>query len=68
MKFGFSHYHAPTPAKMRKFGDALLGAGVTIQAATLATEYVWVGFAGLALCVAGKFLTNFFSDETTTPS
>ena len=61
-------YYAPTPAKWRKVGDACLAAGITIQGATLATDYIFLGFTGLILCVAGKVLTNFFTDETTTPS
>lgn len=67
MKFGINQYWKPTPKKIRKFGDSLLGASTF--AAT--TWQFYLGSGGpwplvlLAAGVLGKFISNMFSDETT---
>lgn len=54
-------YFSPTPAKWRKFGDALLAVSTYAEVhqavsgrTDLLTAIVFVG-------IVGKFLTNFFS-------
>lgn len=55
-------YQAPTPAKWRKLGDALLSVGTTITGFAIYEEMKWVAITALAITVVGKFLTNFFSE------
>jgi hypothetical protein len=57
-------YSKPTPKKMRKLGDALLGASTTITGYAIMTDHDWLALVSLGLGVIGKFLTNFFSDES----
>lgn len=57
------NYYSPTPKKWRKLGDALLGVSTTITGFAIYEEAKWVAIAALAAGVAGKFLTNFFSED-----
>ena len=68
-------YWAPTPKKWRKFGDALLAAATVIavggiwQFDTLKEIFTsgqlrTMIIASISLGVIGKFLTNFFKDDT----
>lgn len=62
--FGLSQYKKPTPAKWRKLGDALLAVSAFVVAFTIGKEDMeWLEYTALAIGVAGKFLTNFFSTE-----
>ena len=56
-------YYAPTPAKWRKLGDALLGVSTTITGFAIYEETKWVAITALVIGVAGKFLSNFFTEE-----
>lgn len=59
-------YMAPTPAKMRKLGDALLAVSTTVTTYAIADDWSkWVQISALMLGALGKFLTNFFCEETT---
>jgi hypothetical protein len=60
-KFGTEHYKKPTPVKWRKIGDACLLLSTLISGTSLITEHQYI--AVTLMGVAGKFLTNFFSDE-----
>ena len=55
-------YYAPTPAKWRKLGDALLGVSTTITGFAIYEEVKEIAITALILGVVGKFLTNFFSE------
>lgn len=55
-------YYAPTPAKWRKLGDALLGVSTTITGYAIYEEVKWIALTALAIGVVGKFLSNFFSE------
>lgn len=57
-------YYAPTPTKWRKLGDALLGASTTITGFSIYNDMKEVAIAALLLGVIGKFLSNFFTEET----
>lgn len=60
-----SNYYKPTPSKWRKLGDTLLGVSTTITGYSLYVDLKWVAGVALALGVLGKFLTNFFTDDST---
>ena len=64
MKFGPKYYWKPTNFKIRKIGDALLA----LSTAFMGYEILFANNPTLAtiimiLGVAGKFLTNFFSED-----
>lgn len=59
-----NNYYHPTPKKWRQLGDALLGVSTTITGFSLYNEMKEVAFAALIIGVVGKFLTNFFVDNT----
>lgn len=70
------NYYSPTPKKWRKIGDALLacagligGGGILAfdQLKELYTPHELKIFIGASLVVGiiGKFLTNFFTEDTT---
>ena len=55
-------YWSPTPKKMRKLGDAFLALALygEVHSQTLdPTIGAWLTYGG----IAGKFLTNFFSED-----
>ena len=54
-------YYQPTPTKMRKLGDALLAASVTVTTFAIAADYKWVAISACIIGTLGKFLTNFFT-------
>jgi len=56
-------YYSPTPKKWRKLGDALLGVSSTITGFAIYEEVKWIAITALAIGVAGKFLSNFFTEE-----
>lgn len=57
------HYYQPTPIKWRKLGDALLGVSTTITSYAIYEKWTWVAIAALIMGTAGKFLTNFFTED-----
>ena len=71
MKFKFSaeHYYRPTPKSIRQFGDSLLAGAMTISTISFANDYKTVAMVVLIAAGIGKFLSNFFSEDTdsTTP-
>lgn len=67
------NYWAPTPKKWRKVGDAILATGTFVTAGALleydklkeiftAQEVKVIIAVAFVLGVAGKFLTNFFTE------
>lgn len=57
VKIGHKEYFKPTPKVMRQTGDVLLF--VAAIGLVLVPGAKWVAVAG----IAGKFLTNFFSNK-----
>lgn len=57
-------YSAPTPKKMRKLGDALLACGTFISTYGTFEGNKTLAITALCIGVAGKFLTNFFAEDT----
>lgn len=56
-------YFAPTPKKWRKLGDALLAVSMYAQTQQMFTgQSDWLTVLSMA-GLAGKFLTNFFSED-----
>jgi hypothetical protein len=62
-KFHAKGYWKPTPLKMRKIGDTLLGVFSITSVTTMVTDDKQLAIASLLLGVIGKVLTNFFSEE-----
>lgn len=60
-------YGSPTPKKWRQLGDALLGVSTMITTYAIAEDWAkWAQLTALILGVVGKFLTNFFTEDTPT--
>lgn len=55
-------YMKPTPKKWRKVGDSLLAVSSFIAGYGIMGNVQWLALTGLITGVAGKFLTNFFSE------
>lgn len=75
MKKLFEFYKRPTPAKWRKLGDALLacaalvgGGGILafdqLKEVYSSHELKLIIGTTLIVGIAGKFLTNFFAEDT----
>jgi hypothetical protein len=56
-------YYSPTPQKWRKLGDALLAVSTTITTYAIADDLKWLALTSVVLGAAGKFMTNFFTEE-----
>lgn len=61
-------YYAPTPAKFRKIGDAILFISVGLQPLTQTlpltdNQRVWVNFGMGAAGLIAKVITNFFTED-----
>jgi len=57
-------YFKPTPKRLRILGDSLLGVSTIVTAAAITQQVNWIAYTSLAVGVIGKFLTNFFKDES----
>lgn len=57
-------YYKPTPVKWRKIGDSLLAASTFIAGSGILTGDKTVAIIALCVGVVGKFLTNFFSHDS----
>ena len=57
-------YYAPTPKKWRKIGDTLLAVSTTITTYAICSDFKWIASTALAMGVVGKFLSNFFTEDT----
>lgn len=61
--FSMKSYWAPTPNKMRKIGDALLGVFSITSMSSMFLDDKVLAIVSLIIGVVGKVLTNFFSEE-----
>ena len=70
-----SYYHSPTPAFWRKIGDSLLAVAAVIAVGGMwqfdmlkeiftLTEIKFMIGGSIVLAIVGKFLTNFFKNDT----
>ena len=67
VKKSVSSYYQPTPLFWRKLGDGLLGISTFITGMAITADYKTLAIISLAVGSIGKFLTNFFKDDTTEP-
>ena len=58
------HYNRPTPKRLKEFGDALLASSTMITTYAIVDNIDWLALTSLGLGVVGKFMTNFFKDDT----
>jgi len=63
-KFSVKSYWAPTPNKMRKIGDALLGVFSITSMSSMIMDNKALAITSLVIGVLGKVLTNFFGEES----
>ena len=62
MKFNIKYYYHPTPAKMRKLGDALLGVSQFATVYAVVNDSKELAIAFMILGLVGKFMTNLFAE------
>ena len=62
MKFNIKYYYQPTPAKMRKLGDALLGVSQFATGYAVVNDSKELAIAFMILGLVGKFITNLFAE------
>lgn len=65
MGFGLKHYFSPTPKRLRVFGDSLAAAGTFGAGVAVLNGHPIAGTIIMIISVLGKFISNFFTDETT---
>lgn len=65
-KASIKSYFQPTPKRFRVLGDSLASASVFVSSYAIINDMKSVAILVLASGWLGKFLTNFFTDETST--
>lgn len=63
MKFSLKAYYKPTPAKIRKWADAFLGACSTISVWPITSNCVKIGAALIIIGFIAKVISNGFTDD-----
>ncbi len=63
-KFSVKSYWAPTPNKMRKIGDSLLGVFSITSMSSMFLDNKTLAIISLIIGVVGKVLSNFFAEES----
>lgn len=63
MLFGWKHYFAPTPKRMRVFGDSLAAAGTFGASLAILNGHPVAGTTIMIVSVVGKFISNFFRND-----
>lgn len=64
IKFGWKEYFAPTPKRLRVFGDSLAAAGTLGASIAVLNGHPIAGTVIMVIAVVGKFISNFFTEET----
>ena len=62
MEFGWKHYFAPTPKRIRILGDSLAAAGTFGASIAILNGNPKAGTVIIIIAVLGKFISNFFTD------
>ncbi len=62
-QFTWKGYWKPTPTRLRKFGDALLGIFSIASVSSTITDHKNLAIASLIIGIVGKVLSNFFAEE-----
>lgn len=65
MKLGFKEYFKPTPKRIRIFGDSLAASGTFGASIVILNGHPLAGTIVMIIGVVGKFISNFFSEDTT---
>ncbi len=63
MKASIRHFYNPTPAKLRKLGDALLASATFVTSLAIVQNYKTVALVAVIVGAVGKFITNFFTED-----
>jgi hypothetical protein len=67
MKISIKNYYQPTPKKLRKIGDALLGSSQFLTGYAVVMDEKWLAFTCIGIGTIGKFMTNIFVEEEEEP-
>jgi anaerobic glycerol-3-phosphate dehydrogenase len=62
-KFGWKYYFAPTPKRVRVFGDSLFAAGSVAAGFAVLNDHPKIGVTISIVSVLGKFISNFFTEN-----
>jgi hypothetical protein len=62
-QFTWKGYWQPTPTRLRKFGDALLGIFSIASVSSTITDHKNLAIVSLIIGIVGKVLSNFFAEE-----
>lgn len=65
-KFGWKYYFAPTPKRMRIFGDSLAAGSLFVAGLSIMTGHEKIAIGVAIAGWVGKFISNFFTDEPQT--
>ena len=68
LKFGWFHYWAPTPKKIRKIADSVVVACTFSGGLSTLNGHPIVGTIIFVLGFSAKTISNFFTDEKVTKS
>lgn len=66
LHFGWSHYWAPTPKKIRKIADSVVVACTFSGSVSSLNGHPIIGTVIFVLGFLAKIISNFFTDETDT--
>lgn len=62
-RFGWKSYFAPTPKRIRIFGDSLAAAGTFGASIAVLNGHPIAGTIIMIVAVVGKFISNFFTER-----
>lgn len=62
MEFGWKHYFAPTPKRVRVLGDSLAAAGTFGAGIAVLNGHPIAGTIIMIVSILGKFISNFLTD------
>lgn len=63
-KMSWNNYFKPTPKRIKILGDSLAGSAVFIATISMVNGYEKIAVAVAVIGMVGKFLSNFFADDT----
>lgn len=63
-KMKWSNYFKPTPKRVKVLGDSLAASAMFIATITMVSGYEKIAIGVAVTGMVGKFLSNFFADET----
>ena len=63
-KMSWSNYFKPTPKRIRIFGDSLAAGSIFVAGLVIVSGYEKIAIGVAIAGWLGKFLSNFFADET----